>query len=329
MIKRLSLFVAAMALMVGLVGVLFTSNITAQGSQASGLRITPIRHEFEIEPGGSEAFSVTVRNVTNATTVVSADVIDFEPNEVGQPQLIFDAEPTPYSLKNFVLGLEQFTLKPGAERELDLIVTLPSDVPPGALFGAIGFSALPPDQAAGDTPVALAASLSSLLLIQVPGDVVEQMSLIDLSAGDSSGPGSFFSSAPTQVLTRLRNEGTGLLKPFGQVLVKDWSGNIVHEFELNDTAPRGNVLPQSERVFVDALENIGSIGRYTIEANISYGEGGGNIITATSSFWVIPWIPVTIVLVLGAALIFGAVRGLHVYRDRIIASTKTQKSSKK
>ena len=90
------------------------------------------------------------------------------------------------------------------------------------------------------------------------------------------------------------------------------TGKQVYSYELNNSTPRGNILPKSSRTFTDEVKNISKPGRYTATANVSHGTGG-EVITQKVSFWYLPvWLIVTL-LVLLAAIVGGA---YYLYRKQ-------------
>ncbi len=113
----------------------------------------------------------------------------------------------------------------------------------------------------------------------------------------------------------VKNVGNSFLKPFGKVTVKNMSGKEVYSYEINNTDPRGNVLPNTERAFTDELKNIGSFGRYTIVSGVTYGDGG-EILTQESTFWVIPFWFVAVAVVILVLIIAGIVVLVRKIKNR-------------
>jgi hypothetical protein len=123
--------------------------------------------------------------------------------------------------------------------------------------------------------------------VTVPGNLKENMTIIEFTAAKNDSNGRIFiNSGKMSMIVRLKNTGNIHVKPFGTIQVS--KGNqVIEEYELNNTDPRANVLPNSTRKFKDNLKNQKWIGKYTITANIGYGSSGG-LITAKTYFWVIP-----------------------------------------
>jgi len=320
------ILLVAIAMAFSVVVLLTMKSVNAQEA-GNGLRISPPRVVKSIFPGSSDTFSIDVTNVTAGSLVAIVTVDNFtSQDEAGTPQLVVDEDfNPPYSIEPFIGEFENLKLPPGVKTTLDVTVDIPTDASPGAYYGLIRFTAVP-DGVEDTSGVALSASVGTIVLLEVPGDIVEAMSLVELAAAKgqpgNTATGSLFENAPDSVVVRLQNDGNSFLQPFGRVAIKDWSGNTVYEYELNDGDPRGNVLPNTIRRFEDPIENIGSFGRYTIETNIGYGDGGGQIITATSTFWVVPWKLILLGVAVVGLLVFGGTKGIKMYNERVIEKAK-------
>lgn len=309
-------------------------SVWAQQQSGNGLKISPVRSERTIERGESDTVEVTVENVTELPITAQFFINDFLPGEDGSatPQIILndeDGSQTEYSIKSFVSAPENISLDPGEKQTLTLTLSIPESASPGSYFGALRAAPVSSDQEASGTQVGLTASVASLILVTVPGDVVELVTLKDITVLNGDNAGSFFDSAPDTVAVSLNNEGNVFTKPFGSVTIEDWSGNVVHQYELNSAEPRGNVLPASYRTFENGVENIGSFGKYTVKANIAYGDGGGNILTAEKTFWVVPYRAILIGAVALVLLVLGATRGIKAYNRSVVNRSKSQRVSKK
>ncbi len=307
--KRLSavlsgLLIIAFAL-VGLNSVLAQQPNEGQGS---GLSISPTRTELNIARGESEKVQISLRNITRGPIVAKPFINDFEAdNETGEPKLYKDVnQRNSASVFPFIKGLQDITLAPGESKELTYDVQIPNDAAPGGYYGALAYRAVPADQAGPNAgEVALTANVASLVLIEVPGDITEQVQLTSIKAYKGDKAGSFFLTAPDKVGVSINNQGNSFAKPFGSINVTDMFGKEVYKYELNNQSPRGNVLPKSSRTFKDDLKNIKKPGRYTVTANVSYGSGGV-ILIHKATFWYMPlWLIVLLVVVL-AAILLGA-----------------------
>jgi|JI10StandDraft_1071094.scaffolds.fasta_scaffold69473_4 hypothetical protein len=311
---------AAGALLIG-----FGSTAAAQQAGAgSGLRISPVRTELSIKPGESKSVTVNVQNVTSASTEFQAIINDFVAgdNEYGQPALILDADKyaPSHSLKKYIAEIPNVTIAAGQNKDVKVTINVPRGAAAGGYYGAVRFA---PAGTKNNNNITLSASVGSLILVKVPGDISENMviSSFDVRKGEKgiNGNAFFTSNKDLYATVRFKNQGNVHEQPFGKVTLK--KGNkILQTTEINNTDPKGNVLPDSTRRFVVKLDKVGSWGKYTVEGNFGYGDNG-QLLSANSSFWVVPIALIVIALILLAALLFllfGLPRAIRRYNANVV-----------
>lgn len=290
--KTLKRWLVAVIGLVVVFGALTTPHSLAQqeGSGGSGIQIIPTRTEISVGAGELTDITITLKNVTRSEIIAKAFLHDFEPNnETGEPQIIVDPDTkTAFSLKDYVRNLKDYELKPNETKDIVIQVSIPPDTAPGGYYGALRYAAVPKNQVISeeDRQVALTASVASLLLVEVPGDITESIR-IDKVAVESNGKDrNIFLNGPDKAAIRISNTGNSFVKPFGIVTIKRGSREV-YSYQLNNVGQRGNVLPKSSRVFRDEIKNTNKFGKYVITANVSYTDGG-EVITISKTFWVIP-----------------------------------------
>jgi hypothetical protein len=109
------------------------------------------------------------------------------------------------------------------------------------------------------------------------------------------------------------------VEPFGKITVKRF-GKVVQTTEINNDETRGSVLPDSIRRFDVPLTKLSSFGKYSIEGNFGYGETG-QLLTAQTTFYVIPLFLIILILVVVIGLVVLCVvipRSIRSYNRRII-----------
>ena len=259
---------------------------TSATSSGNGLRVSPLRTPVTVNTGTSQTVSIMVQDVSPGPMTVQAVVNDFEPSndESGSPQLLLNNQPAPsHSLKKLTGSIPNFTLQANEEKTVTVTITVPKNYPGGGYYGAIRFV---PAGVNPSNSVSLSASVASLILVTVPGNYKEQMSIASMDVEQNGHMRSMFSSSKNlQVAARFQNSGDVQEQPFGKIQVKKGS-KVVGSVEINNTDPRGYVLPSSIRKFTTPLKGVGSFGKYTVEGNFGYANG--QLLTASASFWVVP-----------------------------------------
>lgn len=310
--------------------VIANSIISAQNQPdpASGLQISPTRTELTVKKGEKDTISISLKNVTGGSIIAKPEINDFESdNDTGTPRLITDeSQKSPYTIKDFISNIPDTPMASGETKTLKIPVNIPDNQAPGGYFGVIRFIAEPvsSNNDSDGRQINLTASVGHIVLVNVPGNLKEQLQLVSLSAEKDNKQGTLFSSAPSGIALGLKNDGNSFSKPFGTVVIRDFKGKEIYKYEVNNTDPRGNILPGSTRVFHDKIENVGSsLGRYKASASVSYGSGG-DVLVRETTFWVIPnWARIL------AALLILAIIAAIIYTVRKLRSQEKRYRSRR
>ncbi len=281
----------------------------------SGLNISPTRTELVVDAGKTTSFKINISNVSGQDITAKVYINDFESDgQTGEPKIIIDNDKQlATSVKGFLKDVNDIPLKKDEKKEVEIRVEIPNNTAPGAYFGVVRYAAIPAGREAPESgQVALTASVGSLVLIEVPGNIKEQIQVLSAKAFSGDKSRSFFSAQPDQIRVEIKNNGNGFSKPFGRVSLMRGKKEV-YSYELNNTDPKANILPNSNRTFTEFIKDskkvIKTPGKYTVVANLSHSQGG-EVITQTSSFWYVPnWVfaalaAFLVILVGGAYLVY-------------------------
>lgn len=295
----------------------------------NGMKISPVRTDVIAQAGTTTTVEVTVQNVTSGVANLRGVVNDFiaSGNESGQPELILDENQyaASHSLKRFVGPLPTFTLKPNEAKNVNVNITVPKNAAAGGYYGAVRF--LPVDTGVKNN-VVLSASLGSLILVRVPGNIHESLTMASFDVRNQNVARKLFTSPKdlTAVL-RFQNQGDVQVAPFGSISVRDMHGKEVLHQEINNTDPRGNVLPDSVRRFDVALTGLKNFGKYTAEGSFGYGTTG-QLLSAKTTFYVVPLPLLIIAGVIILLIVLGIIfipKGIKAYNRRILRNARSKK----
>lgn len=324
--KTRYILIAAVTLAVGWLGfnaVFAQSQNNAPAGQ--GLEISPPVTVLKIDPGKSVNTKILVRNVTRTDLVVTGEANDFvAAGEDGTPKVLLgEDETSPYSIKDWITIPGKVTLVPQEIKTMNVTIKVPADGSPGGHYGVVRFTGTPPNlQGQG---VALTASLGSLVLLTVSGDITENMTVEEFSANKNGNSGSFFESMPINLVERLKNSGNTHERPGGAVTIRNMFNKTVATFPYNPDARY--VLPGSTRKFEQTLDKKTMdgkrlFGKYSATLSITYGVKNDKTANATLTFWVIPW--KLILAVIGLLIIaFFVIRwGIRRYNRYILSRSR-------
>ena len=329
--KRSVSLVASVLLLATSVGI-SGAQTNNTGNFGNGIRVSPVRTDLVLKPGETRQLNVTLSNLTASTSEYQAYVNDFvaADGELGQPALILDNDKyaPSHSLKRFMQNIPNVTVGAGQSKDVKVSITVPRDAAAGGYYGAVRFA---PAKSGDDSKnVTLAASVGSLILVKVPGDIKENVTLetfdVRKGTGAKSGSSFFISSKNLYAVARFNNSGNVHEQPFGKVQLKK-GGKVIETVEINSNDPRGNVLPDSVRRFETKLTKVGFWGKYEITGNFGYGTNG-QLLSATSTFYVFPLILIIIglgLLALLLFLIFGLPKAIRNYNRSVVRKASRRK----
>lgn len=328
---RFGTYILGAVLLLCLLVVLPGSRIVAQATSEQGsgnnLKISPLRTDLTLRPGESREVSVYVENLDSKPILLKPIENDFiaGDDESGTAAIILGENqyaPT-HSLKRFMTPLDNITVGAGERKEVRVPIAVPSDAQSGGYFGAIRFA---PANEDGSENVNVSSSVASLILLTVPGNLIESLQLTDFNVVQNGENASRLASPDNvSVVVRLENKGNVQVAPFGNLSVLK-GDEVIYSTEVNDTKPAGVVLPDSARKYDIPVENLGSFGKYTFKATLGYGtEGSGNTIEFERSIWIVPTtyifgaIGAVVVLIIAGTFI---VIGLRSYKKKILRSAR-------
>lgn len=289
------------------------------------LRVSPVRTDVVIKPGESRTVKVSVQNMTDSTLTFKPINNDFVAgdSEDGSPSIIFDENeyaPT-HSLKRFMKPIPNVVVGPSEQVGVDVVINVPHNAQAGGYYGAVRFAPVLPD---GSSSVNVSGSVASLILMKVPGNVVENLTMKEFAVTQKGKASTRFSSPKDiDVTVRLENKGNVHIAPFGNIFVTKGK-DMVYSAKINDKKPAGVILPDSTRKWTVPAEKIGNFGKYNITAVVGYGENNKTI-NIEKSIWIIPTIyivgAIVAVLVL-IGIIVAIFMSLRAYKRRILRSSR-------
>lgn len=263
--------------------------------KAEGVTVSPPLSEYEVEPGESITKTIKLTNPIDKQVTLYLSAFDFRArSETGEPDFLQPtSEERSYSLASWITFSKSFViLEPEEVEAFVYTINVPQDAEPGGHYGVVFFSTKAPEIEGEQSQVVISSMVGSLILVKVPGFIVENGKVEEFSAPW------FSTKAPIDFITRIANLGNIHFRPQGTIEIKNWRGKSVDTISINET--NGNVLPESIRRFEESWNPessfFGPIGMYKAELSLTYGESQKGL-TETVIFWVIPiWLIILIIV---------------------------------
>ncbi len=283
----------------------FSSYTHAQAPASLSLSVTPPLFQLTTAPGEYWASSIKVINANSYPLTIVAEVVRFDASgESGNAKFlpVLGTEGEGSTLADWITLEEiELTIPPEQSAVVPFSVRIPQDAPPGGHYAAILIGNKSVKEAGAGPQVGVSSFVSSLLFVRIAGDVVETGSIREFSA-DSL----FYQKPETSFSLRFENTGNVHLLPQGEITIYNMWGKERGVIPINQKTDFGNVLPRSIRKFDFTWageQNPLEVGRFSAVAILTYGQEERKSVYANTYFWVIPVIPVLIVL----ASIFGII----------------------
>ena len=282
---------------------------------SSALTVSPARLEISGDAGKLVASEIGLFNEQTTPSTFYFSTANFEAQgEGGTPNFVSSTT----GLASWIKTPESIVLKAGEQKKIPFTITIPEGTQPGGYFAGI-FLSTTPTKAEGGGDVSIGARVGILVLLRVNGDIQEGATLSDFQTTDGK---SFFTSLPVGFEYRFKNGGSDRVIPDGFITIKHLFGWTSAKVAANEE--RGNVLPfgsvrkfapiwggtkaeleelTSDTGFFDAAARQWkhfAFGRYKATLDVAYGISNKHV-QAQTSFWVIPW--QLLLLIVGGLLI--------------------------
>ena len=246
----------------------------AQTTNQIGFSISPYSYEYELKPGQEITATLKVENINKVDINVSVEPENLVAYGQDGQVSITDDEPS-FSIKSWVkVTKDTATIKPKEFGYFDFKISVPLDAEPGSHYGALSVRFVGNEDPLKGTGASIIQKSSAIILLRVPGDVKEELTLVYFQ------PEKFFYSDTKFKLSALfENKGTVIVKPFGEINIFDIWGNKIKTIKVAGK----NILPDKKRIFEEDFE-MEDISYFRAELNMFYGTTSQKTIFAQTNF---------------------------------------------
>jgi len=256
-----------------------------------GIQISPLSYNFEINPGESQKASINITNLNDEAIDFVAEVEPFYGvSEDGAPD--FSGEGLGEGVVDLVDWIsfsdssKQGSILAKEERKIDFTINVPQDAEPGGHYAAV-FAKQVKKSAEGGTELGVASRVGTLILVSVPGDVVQSAKITSFEYPV------FAWSGPIEFDLKVKNTGSVHFDSSSLVKMNSLLGKA-NEINMGTHT----ILPGSTRSFEGKTVGKYPFGYYSLVASATAGEGD----VAQDSGYIVA-IPLIIVLPALALLI--------------------------
>ncbi len=261
-----------------------TEKVTASEVEVKNdFLVSPTRFVNVLKPGESTTFEINVLNREGQEMTYQILRQDFAPDTEKDDIKIFPEGDGPYSARSWVETTTEFTIQHGERAFIPVTITVPEKASIGDHYTTLMVQRKKTPQGQG---IGIIARVGVMLIITANGDFVQSGDLVSFSANSP-----IFWSRKGAMTMNYKNTGTVHLVPTGIVKITNIFGVEVDEIPFRDWY----VYRESSRSRHLMWEPRFALGRYS--ASLSMTDGAHeNPIVATTSFWVLPILPLIIIL---------------------------------
>lgn len=297
-------------------------------ARAAGVNLTlsPLPVNLVTTPGGTVTTPLKIQNSGSEAVKLQVTLMKFKAESSSGQATLIPFKPGEEEQNWVTFSKTNFTAQPGVYNTVDMTINAPATAAFGYYY-AVVFSQQGTDPAKQQANKVNGAVASLVLLdVQAPGEKREAQ-VTSFTASKK-----LYQYLPATFDVTVKNTGNVHVKPSGNVFVgRSSTGNFIDTLTINPGA--GNVLPGTSRTFsVDwdngfpsytvkkqngqivtdsagkplktlnwNLANLNHLrfGKYQASLTLVYNDGTRDVpVSGQVSFWVIPWLPILIILVL-------------------------------
>lgn len=315
-----------------------TATTTAgHNAESLSLSITPPLVQLSIEKGQFWASTLRVFNPNSYPITVYGSVTDFRPSgNEGKGVFVPQSAARPNSLSEWTtVASDPVTIVAGGSGEIPFEVTIPEGADSGGHYAAILVGTRPVEDNDEGSLLRVSSFVSSLLFVRIEGDVHED----GFISSFFSDKGWYQEPAMTFSLS-FKNTGNVHVRPEGEIAIETLRGRRIATLPFNDSGTYGSVLPEGVRQFEVPWEwsdaRWYNFGRYRAAATLAFGHDARHNVSATTTFWYVPYEPlawvgggvvtlIVIVLLLVKISLHRALHGRRRVRRKRVPRNKKQR----
>lgn len=272
------------------------------------ITVGPAKIEYKNDPGATISGKFFVLNEGQEARTFYAVFEKF--TEVDGQKRFLPSEKS--ELANWFKMEKSVALKAGEQREISYTIEVPKNAPPGGHFAVVWWGTAPPDS----KQVAIITRAGILVYLQVSGKVDEKGEVFEFSLPS----GKFFRfKLPEDFVVNFKNQGNTYLKPRGDIAIKNILGSAIAAFKIN--GKERIIFPENDQL-LDVAKKFDkppfAFGLYKAELALRWGEKENESLKSIR-FFVFPWKIVLVVMIILAALLFVATKGIKKYNQWIIS----------
>lgn len=273
------------------------------------ITVTPAKFEIWGDQGQMVTQALRLTNEDNEPVILALSVEKLETS--GESGIVVMPQGDPRAtndLPKWIMfkqnGLE---FKAKETRVITFNIDVPKEAKSGGHYATIIISSEHLNKKVGESSGS--TKVASIVLLSVVGDIVDEAKISTFTIKRETGNKNF------DLNLRMKNTGNNHIKPEGTIVVTNLMGTQIDEIPLEGET----ILPNMTKKMVTAWDPQRFLfGRYSATIVLKYGFDNKQTLTTSSSFWVINWYLIFLILLLLGSLVYY----LRKYRKSILLAIK-------
>ena len=247
-------------------------------AQQSGLQISPIDFNFEIDKGGQQSGKVVVTNINDQLIEYQLEAEDFiNVSDDGAPSfsgLVGSEDLSALSTWISFTGDTSGELEAKGSVDVYFTIDVPKNAEPGGHYAAV-FAKQSSGTEDGSTEIGVSSRVGALILVSVPGAVNKDAEISEFS------PPSFIWKGPLDFTIKVENIGSVHYDSSGKIAIEPVFGTTA-EVDMGTHT----IIPQNVRNFSGTWSKRFPFGYYTVTAQAT--DGNGELVAVEKTIWALP-----------------------------------------
>lgn len=260
-------------------------------AEQSGLQISPLTFNFDVEKGGQTTGKIIVTNLNDQAIDYQIEAEDFaKVSDEGAPSFAgVVASEDISTLSSWIEFSGEVSGQIAAKDSIDVnfVINIPKDAEPGGHYAAI-FAKHINKTAEGSTEIGVSSRVGTLILVSVPGAVSKDAEITEFD------PPSFLWRGPVDFSMKVSNTGSVHYDSQGKIIINPIFGSQ-NEVDMGTHT----IIPDNARSYTGNWNKRFPFGYYTVTAQAT--NGAGELVSVKRVIWALPLeivIPAIILLVI-------------------------------
>lgn len=257
--------------------------------------LSPTKHEIRLSAGENVIRNIYITNKLGYDADFAIQIEDVSGSNIeGEIVKYYGKGTGPYSIRNYIMVEDShIRVLSGETKVVPMMISLPSKIKPGGLYGGVFVSVVKNDGTKGAN---VSSRVGSLIFLRVKGQVEESGEVKSFSL--FSGRKILWTRSPVDFQVAFENKGNIYLNPYGVIEIRSWNGRLVDRLPIEPWF----VFSDSVRTRLLNWDKLPLFGYFKATLVLNHGYSIPHTTTLSHKFLVVP-LPLILGLIIFVAVL--------------------------